>query len=310
MSATTVSVHTCPVCAHEGEPWATVRDVEYHTSPDTFEYFHCPGCGVVFLDPPPLERLREIYPTNYYSYSDGSTSAAQRVKEALDGRLFRRLLGSLPGERLSVIDIGGGDGALLTRLRRLDFRIAHTQVVDLDDGAAALARAAGHDYHCGPVESFRPDTAYDLVVLLNLIEHVADPRAVLTAVRAMLAPGGIAIVKTPNVDSLDARLFRHRDWGGYHCPRHWVLFNRDNLTDLAAEVGLTVRRATYTQGAPFWTVSVLAALQRRGFARVDAERPAVQHPLFGPLNAAFAAFDLGRGALGAQPSQLFVELTC
>jgi SAM-dependent methyltransferase len=290
-------------------PWASVRDVEYHTSDDVFEYFRCAGCRAVFLAPAPLDRLHEIYPANYYSYSGGKRSTAQRVKDALDARLFRRLLGALPGEELSAVDIGGGDGSLLTHLRRLEPRITHTQVVDLDESAAQLARANGHAYHCGPVESFAPDRSYDLVVLLNLIEHVADPRAVLASVRSMLAPGGTAILKTPNVDSLDARLFRHRDWGGYHCPRHWVLFDRDNLTDLATDVGLTVRRATYTQGAPFWTVSVLAALQRRGLARVDAERPAVQHPLFGPLNAAFAAFDLGRSALGARPSQLFVELS-
>ena len=31
-------------------------------------------------------------------------------------------------------------------------------------------------------------------------------------------------MKTPNVEGLDAKLLRHRNWGGYHAPRHWVLF--------------------------------------------------------------------------------------
>ena len=32
------------------------------------------------------------------------------------------------------------------------------------------------------------------------------------------------------------------------------------------------------------------------------------HPLFGPLAAGFAAFDLARSKVGAKPSQMFVEL--
>jgi SAM-dependent methyltransferase len=298
----------CPVCGSKAnEVWASARDVEYHTSDDVYEYRRC-TCGVTFIDPMPTSRLAEIYPPNYYAYASGTPGLVERIKQRLDARLFRRLLGSLDGEHLRVLDVGGGDGWLLSVIREIDPRVQSTMVVDLDPDAEALARGRGHDYFCGPVETFDTDGQFDLVLLLNIIEHVADPVAVMGRVRKLLAPGGVALVKTPNTDSLDARLFRRRNWGGYHCPRHWVLFDRAGLESLAAGAGLRIRRFSYTQGAPFWTVGTLASLSRRGAVRVNAQRPMVRHPLFSPLNAAFAAFDIARGALGGRTSQMFFEL--
>jgi 2-polyprenyl-3-methyl-5-hydroxy-6-metoxy-1,4-benzoquinol methylase len=52
------------------------------------------------------------------------------------------------------------------------------------------------------VEMFGEPAAYDAVVFLQTIEHVPDPPAVLQHFRALLAPGGVAYVSTPNVLTL------------------------------------------------------------------------------------------------------------
>jgi hypothetical protein len=115
------------------------------------------------------------------------------------------------------------------------------------------------------------------------------------------------LVKTPNWDSLDARIFRHRSWAGYHCPRHWVLFTRGSFARLAGMANLKVVDFKYTQGAPFWAASFLNYLRARGLTRIDRDRPVVQHPCFGLLNAAFAAFDFMRMPF-AKTSQMFFIL--
>jgi SAM-dependent methyltransferase len=229
------------------------------------------------------------------------------LKDWLDGRQFRRLLVQLPGAQLSALDIGGGAGRQLTVLKNIDPRITFTQVVDLDDGAAELARVAGHAYFHGRIEDFASDRAFDHVLLLNLIEHVEDPHAVLARVHDLLTPSGVALVKTPNIDSWDARLFRARNWGGYHCPRHWVLFTREGFVKLADAAGLRVLHARYTQGAPFWATSVLFLFEDWGWVSITRGRPAVDHPLYAPLCALFAAFDFIRKPL-AKTSQMFCTL--
>jgi SAM-dependent methyltransferase len=54
----------------------------------------------------------------------------------------------------------------------------------------------------GAVEWYGDPGAFDVVVFLQTIEHVVDPRAVLEHFRGLLAPGGVAYVSTPNVLTL------------------------------------------------------------------------------------------------------------
>jgi fatty acid desaturase/SAM-dependent methyltransferase len=289
-------------------PWAQSSDTEYKTTGERYSLYRCDACGVLFIDPVPRDRLGVIYPPNYYAYATPSKSIVNRVKAWLDGRLFRKILRQTPGDSLAALDVGGGAGWQLSTLRSLDPRVRVTQVVDLDSGAADVARANGHLYHCGRIEDFEPERRFDVVLMFNLIEHVDDPGKVLTKVRGMLSPGGILAIKTPNYDSLDARLFRDRDWAGYHCPRHWVLFTKESFTALAQRCGLRVASASYTQGAPFWTGSVLTWLDARGITSVTRERPGPYHPAYGPLNAAFAAVDFARMPF-SKTSQMFFLLS-
>lgn len=287
--------------------WADAHDVEYHSSDDVFAYHLCGDCQALSIDPVPEARLGEIYPANYYAYAAPRHSLAQRVKRRLDRRYFRRLLARVPGAQLSVLDVGGGAGWELVTARESDARVALTTVVDLDPEAMPLAHANGHSYACSRIEDFRTDARFDVVLLLNLIEHVRDPAAVLAQVGELLAPGGILVIKTPNHDALDARVFRHRSWAGLHCPRHWVVFTRGSFERLVTRCGLRVRSASYTQGAPFWAASVLAWFAGRGLIDISPQRPAVAHPLFSPLAAAFAAFDYLRLPL-SRTSQMFFVL--
>lgn len=300
----------CLACgATELEFWTTVRDVEYMTIPDMFALHRCQSCDALSMDPIPSERLDEIYPGTYYSFVAGQKSLPQRVKEALDRRQFRRLLAQLPGESLRVLDVGGGSGFLLDQVRDADARVRETCVVDFDREAEKVARANGHATFLGRIEDFpNTDARFDLILLLNLIEHVIDPGAVLAKCESLLAPGGLILLKTPNWRCLDEKLFRKHNWGGYHTPRHWVLFTRPSLVRLAEQQGLHVRKLSYTQGGWFWAVSVLAWMHARNWIRASAERPLNRHPLFGLVAAAGAAFDFARAPF-MTGSQMFLELT-
>jgi SAM-dependent methyltransferase len=302
-------VISCPACGGADTTFfARARDVEYHTSDEAFEYRRCRGCEAVFLPSPPTDRLAEIYPPSYYSLrSGGRMTFALRMKQRLDARLFRTILSEIPGERLTVLDAGGGTGWILTVIREADRRVRETHEVDLDESARSEAEAAGHFFHRGRIEDFDSDQRFDLIVLLNLIEHVADPGAVLRSMAGLLSDDGRLLIKTPNTDTLDLRLFRHRNWGGFHAPRHWVLFNRRNLLALAEQSGLACVWTRYTQGAPQWTNSLLAWLAGRGLVEVSAARPMHTHPLHAPLLAATAAFDFLRRPF-MPTAQMFVLL--
>ncbi len=274
--------------------WAEVTDVEYFTTEDRFTYNQCGACNALSIAPVPESQLSTIYPTNYYSFLPIETSLTARLKILLDRRLFRSIMQPMVGNELSALDIGGGSGWLLTQARKTELRLSYTMVVDIDSGAEIIARNSGHDYFCGRIEDFDSSRRFDLILMLNLIEHVKNPVSVLAAAGRLLKPGGMILIKTPNYDSLDARLFRSTYWGGLHCPRHWVLFTPKSLSRAVVAAGLQTHKISLTQGAPFWAWSFMNQLHRFGLIRISSDRPMCYHPLIGSLQVFFAILDFLR----------------
>ena len=104
---------------------------------------------------------------------------------------------------MRVIDMGCGEGygpAVLAK------RAAAVVGVDANPEAHEHAvlryQRLGLRFERGLVESHGEPGAFDAVVFLQTIEHVADPAAVLEHLRTLLAPGGVVYVSTPNVLTL------------------------------------------------------------------------------------------------------------
>jgi 2-polyprenyl-3-methyl-5-hydroxy-6-metoxy-1,4-benzoquinol methylase len=260
------------------------------------------------INPIPKEELSTIYPTNYYSFSKQPHNFINAAKEYLDTRLFKRVLTEIPGNDLKILDVGGGSGWLLDLIKQISNRIKLTQVVDLDIEAQKLATQNGHFYFCGKIEDFESHSTFDLIIMLNLIEHVEDPLAVMKNIEKLLSPSGRVLIKTPNYQSLDARIFKKKNWGGLHCPRHWTLFTKESVFKLSEMAGLKVKDFRYTQGAPFWAISILAWFKKIKLVKLSNNYPAYRHPLYKLLIALFAGVDIIRKPF-AKTSQMFIMLS-
>jgi 2-polyprenyl-3-methyl-5-hydroxy-6-metoxy-1,4-benzoquinol methylase len=286
----------CPVCNMRNAIFfAHARDLEYFTTSETFTYLRCNECLVVFLRNPPVDRLHEIYPKNYYSAgSDFNESFLYRVKDTLEKRMFRKLLRSFPGDPISVLDVGGGYGWMLNRVREAEPRARETFVLDFDESLRRKAEEEGHVFFSQRVEEFTSERKFDFILMLNIIEHVADPLRVMRAISKALSPGGAILVKTPNVDTLDRYIFQRHNWGGFHCPRHFVLFNKSNLSRMINQCGMEMAWFSYTQGAAQWTASILGMMAEKRIISCDPEHSVYEHPLWGPVATLTSAFDFMR----------------
>ena len=298
----------CPVCKQKNiSTWSVAKDYEYFSVEEEFTYYGCAECGTIFIHPVPMDQLKKIYPPNYYSFANKSKNIVVRLKEWLDKRFFKRILKQISSQEISVLDIGGGTGWMLDVLTKTDGRINFTQIVDIDEKAKTVAEENGHTYFEGTIETFNTGNKFHLILMLNLIEHVADPLSVLQKAQSLLAPGGIIVIKTPNTDSWDARLYKKSYWGGLHSPRHWVIFSEKSFRLLVQSTSLKVKKINYTQGAPFWAFSIIAALHRKKFVRITSNKPIIFHWIFAPISALFAIFDFIRRPF-AKTSQMFILL--
>ncbi len=114
----------------------------------------------------------------------------------------RDLTGEAPLAGLRILDIGCGGGLLSEPMARLGAR-----VVGADAAARNIPVAQVHAEHSGLEIDYRHTTAeamaeageqFDVVLNMEVVEHVADPLAYLTACRQLLKPGGLMICSTIN----------------------------------------------------------------------------------------------------------------
>lgn len=293
----------CCICeTDDAEPLAVGEDFEYRTSTDTFLAMRCRECGLLYLNPrPSLEDLHRIYPENYHAFqfSKEHYGLVYKIRRRLEARRAlswcRRL-----GRTARIIDVGCGDGFHLGLLREFGRPGWKLEGVDNSPRAVAVAARAGHQVHYGSVEHLDlPEGTYDMAFLIQTIEHVADPPAILRAVHRLLKSGGTLIVVTDNTDSFDFKLFKGRHWGGYHFPRHWNLFNPQTLGALAHKAGFEVDSLVTVVSPVNWVYSIRNTLVDLGAPRWVTNRFSLESPVSLSALTVFDALNqlAGRGAL-------------
>jgi SAM-dependent methyltransferase len=135
-----------------------------------------------------------------------------------------------------VLEFGSGLGYLTYALRR---RGLDAVGVDLSQSAVDSARARFDDpegYHLpAGIHARRPD-GFDLVVGLEIVEHVPDPISFVREGMAYLRPGGTLLLSTPNRDAFTAETL----WESDTPPVHLTWFGSRSMKVIADAVGATM----------------------------------------------------------------------
>jgi len=151
--------------------------------------------------------------------------------------------GFKPLEGKSTLDVGCGAGLLAEPLARLGAKVT---AVDAAPELIAVARdhAIGQglqiDYRATGVEDVGGQ--FDLVTSMEVIEHVADPQGFIDALAALLAPGGLMILSTPNKTAWSKLLTITLAEGFGQIPKGTHDFDKfidpDSMRGLLAHAGL------------------------------------------------------------------------
>ncbi len=177
----------------------------------------CHVCGTLFTD-----QLPEA--TDYAGYyHPGNLEVPGFVHAQLD-----RVAASF-GERRNLnrwLDVGCGAGSLMAAARRQGWEVTGTEVAA---GAADAVRAQGFEVEFGELEALDlPEEGFDVVSIIEVIEHVPDPRQMLRTAERLLRKGGALHLTTPHGRGISARLLGTR-WSVVSPPEHLHLFSATGL---------------------------------------------------------------------------------
>ncbi|MBP1467716.1 class I SAM-dependent methyltransferase [Candidatus Chloroploca sp. M-50] len=262
-------VQRCNLCGNETfHTLGRGYDRTILTNRAIYTLLQCRECGLVTLTPRPTtdEELAAIYPASYESYMQRPQSLLMLMRRmAWRAEIGEILALTTPASR--ILELGSATGEFLNELRRRGR--PHLIGVEISGVAAQLARDRYDlDVRTGQLADVDlPPGSVDLIVMRHVLEHVADPLALLKYIEYILRPGGYCIVTIPNLDSHTARIFKSH-WYGYDVPRHLSLFPSTTLALLFRLVSLRICSIMHISTPNFWIGSTRFWLQALGFGKL------------------------------------------
>ncbi len=195
--------------------------------------------------------------------------------------------GGLP-DGARILEIGCGTGHNLPMLARF----GHVEAIEIDPAARAIAtERLGRPIGDAPLPALPgvAREAYDLIAVLDVVEHIADDVAALGAMRALLRPGGKLLIAVPAHQWL---------WSAHdRVNHHYRRYSKATLRAAIEQAGLRPVRLAYLNSLLF-PLAAVARIAGRVTGRDDSD----DSPPARPLNALLErVFRLERHLVGRVP---------
>jgi SAM-dependent methyltransferase len=252
----------CRICGSQRGTPVVLRELLYGTG-EQFDYWLCQDCGCYQIVTIP-EDMGRYYPPDYYSFARfrlGFHRTCRLMAAGVGNRLgldllrkdepLRPILSFLPRSGGRVVDIGAGNARVIRQLSLLSHKCTA-----VDPYANPRGLRSGVRYLKCEADQVKGD--FDLVMLFDSLEHMADPHRIMAAVSRLVRPDGVAILRIPVVPNNVFDAYGD-SWLGLDPPRHFYTFTLKALELLAREHGLAVRKVSYD--AQSWSLAAARACQ-------------------------------------------------
>lgn len=193
--------------------------VDRATSPDSADTTSTESSAAVVTAPAPTHGSNINTPAEWdrqyrEEWESGQVFSATYARDY--GPLHEAILDLVP-EGSHVLDVACGAGVLCRKIKR---RLPTTSVMGVDFSAYTITRnqrtdqSLGNEYACLDVQRSLPSLArqFDIVIMMEIIEHLDDPRRAVTDAVALLRPGGRLIITCPHNDRIPSQ-YHVRQWG-------------------------------------------------------------------------------------------------
>jgi SAM-dependent methyltransferase len=217
-----------------------------------YALYQCRGCSAVFTwEHDESHQIKALY-DHYYDHAHFTTPPV--VVASLE-----KLIHSFSQFRRTGrwLDVGYGEGGLLDAAEKQGWKCYGTEV---SPGALQHGERRGWVASSdGETDPRFPPGGFDVVTMIELLEHVSTPDRFLRAAANWLRPGGVLYITTPNVQSLNWRLLGTK-WSVVSPPEHLTLWTARGLGCALANAGFRTQQVR-TEG--FNPSELLAQLRPR-----------------------------------------------
>ena len=208
----------------------------------------CASCGLVFLSS--FNHIEDGFYENSEMHGEEMPDIETWLAETAwdDERRFQYLKSVLPNRRL--LDVGCGAGGFLLKARGL---------VETAHGVELETRLSSHyqDHGLTVFQNFSdiPNDirggGYDIITMFHVLEHIPDPKSMLSELSEMLADDGQIIVEVPNADDALLTLYNNSPFSHFtYWSCHLFLYTAKTLQMLFDQMNLKVNYIRQIQRYP------------------------------------------------------------
>jgi len=260
----------CPACrSRRIRALSQIRNVRYE---------RCRDCGLSFANPtPPDGVLAEFYNSAYYN----NYRICERERLRSDpyfsiSTAFIPVIADWVKDRASdkVLDFGCGPGSFLAYLRD-KHGFSNLYGVELNRESAAIAWQA-HGLRVATDMSGLDGQRFDLIALIEVIEHMSDLEGTMRTLDRLLAPGGRLLITTDEISNPGSRFLPA--WAPHFSgPSHLSLFTEKALETLLRRFGFEIEKKLVARSDAFLGDGALAPFYRLDFVSPTSSAEPLDH---------------------------------
>lgn len=213
----------------------------------------CRKCGLIYMNP----RLSDKSLFSGYAAMVDESYCAEEAGRRRSARTILRRLKKFKRSGSRLLDIGCAAGFLLDEAKREGWEVYGVELSSWAAGFAKKKLGLENVFEGSLSAVSFPANFFDAVILKDTIEHLTEPKAILTDIRRILKPSGILCVNTPDIHSLASRILGAKWWGikqshlYYYTPQ-----TLSRLLDVTGFVPLKVRSHARTFSLKYWAEKI------------------------------------------------------
>jgi len=226
-----------PPPGHLPSPMHRLGATSLNLAGKRIDFCQCQQCGLVYMNPRLTEPAIARFYNTVYGHA-GASEAFESSQEAYVEYLLDVTSPMVMSNGPSVLDIGCGAGQFLYAAQKRRFTVAGTELSSV--AAERASKLLNVSIYPGDFRDLNlPSESFDLVTLLAVVEHLRAPVSYLRDSAALLKPGGILLIKVPNIASTEYHVARllGQLWRGF-IIEHLYYFTPDFTRKLMHGLGL------------------------------------------------------------------------
>jgi len=196
----------------------------------------CKNCGLVFIDRNfSEEELRKLYSADFFA--GGADYFDERERLFMASKYLDEVGKFKKNDKL--LEIGCAAGFLLKLARERGF---DPHGVEISEYAAKFAREKlGLDVKNVTLEGAKFESkSFDVVIMVNVLEHLCDPLGTLQEINRILKDDGIALITVPNLNNAGLRFSYSFGGGNLFSKYHLTYFTSETLIKMCEASELKV----------------------------------------------------------------------